>query len=112
LTGLACVFFLHHGTAKLVRILDLFPSGDPVAAVVYRSLYVVVGSYITARLAPLKPMGHALVLGGIELVLISVSANYLVPMQFFGPAWYYYWLALTALPCAWLGGILHTKFHR
>jgi hypothetical protein len=45
-------------------------------------------------------------------MLVSISAITLLPMQFFGPAWYYIGLAITALPCAWFGGMLHRKFHR
>ena len=111
LLGLAAVLLLQHGTNKLVRILGVFPYGDPAAALVYRSLYGVLGSYIAAKLAPSGPMRHALDLGCIQLVIFVCSAIILIPMQFFGPVWYYYGLIITALPCAWLGGILHRKFH-
>jgi len=28
-----------------------------------------------------------------------------------GPSWYPIALVITALPCAWLGGVLHRKCH-
>src|SRR6266536_3349905 len=37
-------------------------------ATVYRNIYGVAGSYITARLAPSRPMTHAIVLGVLGLV--------------------------------------------
>jgi hypothetical protein len=112
LLGLVAVVLLSLGTNKLVRTLGVFPHGHPAAALVYRSVYIVVGSYIAARFAPSSPMRHALVLGGIEFVLACFSTITLIPMQFMGPAWYYIGSLITALPCAWLGGILHRRFHR
>ena len=112
LLGLIAVVLLSLGTNKLVRISGVFPIGDPAAALVYRSMYTVLGSYITASFAPSSPMRHALVLGGIQFLLASVFANILITMQFFGPAWYYYGLIITALPCAWLGGVLHRRRHQ
>jgi hypothetical protein len=39
--------------------------------VLYRSLFSITGSYITARLAPNKPMRHAMIGGAIGLILYS-----------------------------------------
>ena len=59
------------GTDLALRAAGVFPPlgqemSDAlfVLATVYRTLYGVVGSYVTARLAPDRPMGHALV-GGL-----------------------------------------------
>jgi hypothetical protein len=49
-------------------------------------------------------VGHALVLGVVGLALSTAGA---VAMWNFGPHWYPIALALTALPCAWLGGVLY-----
>jgi hypothetical protein len=49
-------------------------------------------------------MKHALILGGIGLVLSSVGA---IAAADLGPAWYAWTLAAMALPIAWLGGKLH-----
>ena len=76
-------------------------------ASIYRTAYAVVGSYITAKLAPYGPIVHALIGGFIGLVLrivgVVVSWNHVATM---GPRWYPISLAVTALPAAWLGGRL------
>ena len=75
-------------------------------AFAYRFIYDVAGCYLTARLAPHRPMRHALVLGSIGLVLSIAGA---IAMWDAGPAWYPLGLAVSALPCAWLGGRLHRR---
>jgi hypothetical protein len=74
-------------------------------ASIYRTAYAVLGSYITARLAPHQPMVHALIGGFMGLVLsivgVVVSWNHVATM---GPRWYPISLVVTALPAAWLGG--------
>ncbi len=72
-------------------------------ATAYRTLYSVVGSYITARLAPNRPMQHALLGGAIGLVL-SVVGAVVTWNKDLGPHWYPLALVATALPCAWVGG--------
>jgi len=76
-------------------------------ATAYRIVYGVAASYIIARLAPDRPMQHALVGGAIGLVVSIVGAvvtwNHEPPL---GPHWYPLALVVTALPCAWLGGKL------
>lgn len=76
-------------------------------ATAYRIVYGVAGCYLAARLAPDRPMLHALILGVIGLVLSTVGA---VATWNAGPAfepkWYPVALIVTALPCAWLGGKL------
>ncbi len=87
------------------------PLGQPMAdgllllAAVYRNIYGVAGSYLAARLAPVRPMRHAMVLGFIGLVLSTVGA---VATWNGGPEygakWYPLSLIATALPGAWVGG--------
>lgn len=77
-------------------------------ATAYRIVYAIAGCWLTARLAPRRPMKHALVLGGIGFV-ISL-AGLLVTWDKgpgFGPKWYPLALVVIALPCAWAGGRLH-----
>ncbi len=76
-------------------------------ATVYRTIYGVLGSYIAARLAPHRPMLHALVLGTIGLAVSIVGA--VVTWNkgpAFGPHWYPLALIVLALPEAWAGGKL------
>lgn len=69
----------------------------------YRVIIGVGGGWLTARLAPHKPMKHALILGlvGTVLGLGGVVANAYKPM---GPTWYPIVLAVLAIPQCWLGG--------
>jgi hypothetical protein len=76
-----------------------------VLATAYRVIYTIGGSYITARLAPNRPMLHAIVLGAIGLVMCLVGAVATWNADL-GPAWYSVALVVTALPCAWIGGKL------
>lgn len=76
-------------------------------ATAYRTVYGVVGSYITARLAPNQPMRHALVLGVLGLAVSIVGA--VVTWNkgpAFGPHWYPLALVALAMPPAWVGGRL------
>ena len=76
-------------------------------ATAYRTLYAVAGTYITARLAPHRPMGHALVGGlvGLALSIVGAVATWNRGPAF-GPHWYPLALVATAIPCAWAGGRL------
>src|SRR6185503_17559037 len=78
LAGFVVVVILSLGTDLALHAAGIFPPlgqimSNPLflLATVYRTVYAVLGSYITARLAPDRPMGHALLGGGIGLVLAS-----------------------------------------
>ncbi len=71
--------------------------------ILYRNVYSTIGSYITASLAPSKPMRHAMIGGFIGFVLSIVGA---IVMKDEGPSWYAISLIVLALPSAWLGGKL------
>ena len=79
----------------------LFDTGLLLLALMYRSLYSVIGAYITARLAPNRPMRHALALG---VWGIFVSALGALAASDLGPAWYGLALVVVSLPLSWLGG--------
>ena len=73
-------------------------------ATAYRTVYSIAGSYVTARLAPNRPMLHALVLGALGLVVCIVGA--VVTWNkgpAFGPHWYPVTLTVLAMPQCWLG---------
>lgn len=115
--GLIAVIVLSIGTDMALHAAGIFPALGQVMsdkllllATAYRSIYAVAGSYIAARLAPARPMTHALALGVVGLVLSTVGA--VVTWNKgpeFGPHWYPVALIVTAMPCAWLGGILHRR---
>ena len=119
LSGFIAVVALSLGTDQALHALDVYPpSGQPMhdsglylLALAYRCVYGVVGSYVAATLAPHAPMRHAVTLGVVGLLLSVAGAIATIPMDL-GPAWYPIALALTALPCAWLGGVLHHRSGR
>lgn len=72
----------------------------------YRIVISVAGAYLTASLAPERPMKHAMILGyvGTVLGLLGVAASWGKGM---GPAWYPIALAVLAIPQCWAGGRLY-----
>ena len=86
------------------------PTNNPLVlllATVYRTIYGVAGSYITARLAPDRPMQHALAGGVVGLILSTVGAAVTWNKgPAFGPHWYPVALVVLAMPTAWVGGRL------
>lgn len=74
-------------------------------ATAYRIVFSTFGSYLIARLAPNRPMRHALIGGIIGVILSAIGAAVTPePRPLFGTPWYPIALIVTALPCAWLGG--------
>jgi len=114
--GFLTVVVLSLGTDQLMHVLGVYPPWgqtmyEPalnVLALSYRIVYTILGSYVTAWLAPHAPMRHAWVLGFIGLAFGTLGAIATIPMNL-GPARYPVAIALTALPCAWLGGVLYLK---
>jgi len=114
LAGVAVGAVLSLGTDALLRVAGIFPPfGQPMSgglfllATVYRSVYSVLGAYLTAWLAPHKPMKHALILGalGTLVCILGVVATWDKGPDF-GPKWYPIALAVLSMPCAWAGGKL------
>jgi len=84
------------------------PINDALAllATFYRIVISVVGAWLTARLAPDKPMKHALILGvvGVVLGLVGVAATWNLSL---GPRWYPISLVVLAIPQCWVGGKIY-----
>ena len=114
LAGMAAGIILSLGTDIVLHAVGVFPPwGLPVSeaplllATAYRAVYGVASSYITARLAPDRPMQHALAGGAVGFVVSIVGA--VVTWNrgpAFGPHWYPLALIVIAMPCAWVGGKL------
>ena len=112
LAGLVLVVVLSIATDTALEMTGVFPpAGKPIwstplllLAAGYRSVYSIAGSWLAARLAPDRPLTHAMVLGGIGFALAIAGA---IVMRGYGPAFYPWLLVVLALPCAWLGGKLH-----
>jgi hypothetical protein len=116
LTGIVTGIVLTIGTDIVLHATGVFPpwgqsmvgfDGPLLLATVYRTVYGVVGSYIIARLAPDRPMQHALVGGVVGLVVSIVGAAVTWNKgPAFGPHWYPLALIVLALSQAWVGGKL------
>ena len=117
IAGLLAGVVLSLGTDVVLHAIRVFPAwGDPVdsgplaLATAYRAVYSVLAGYITARLAPDRPVGHALVLGFVGLVISLVGAAVTWNLgPAFGPHWYPVTLVILAIPCPWLGGKLFER---
>jgi hypothetical protein len=113
--GFLAVVILSLGTDAILHATGVFPpwNGPPpgdallALATAYRTVFSIAGSYLTARLAPDRPMQHALLGGAIGLViaLIGVVATWNRVAEF-GPHWYPVSLVVLAMPGAWAGGKL------
>jgi hypothetical protein len=114
LSGFVVGVILSLGTDMALHATGIFPpwgqamsDGLFLLATAYRIVYNIVACYIIARVAPNRPMLHALIGGAIGLVLSAVGAGATWNKgPEFGPHWYPLALIATALPCAWIGGKL------
>lgn len=110
--GLAVNVVLSSATDLLMIAAGVFPPlsefgrpetfSDPMLllALSYRILYGVLGCYLAARLAPKRPMNHALALGGIGVVVGVIGA---VATWDTWTQWYSLAIIAAPLPSAWLG---------
>ncbi|MGH9904295.1 MAG: hypothetical protein ACRD8U_01785 [Pyrinomonadaceae bacterium] len=112
--GVLLIIILSLGTDIVMHATGIYPPWfQPMSAplwlfaTAYRIIYGIAGGYLTARLAPDRPMAHALALAVVGLFLSIAGA---VGTWNAGPEcvpkWYPIGLVLTSLPCAWLGGKL------
>lgn len=115
LAGVLVGVVLSLATDMLLRSAGVMPDlgvrvADGVLAVatVYRTVYGVAAAYVTAMLAPQRPMLHALLLGflGLWANVAGTLATWNKGPQF-GPHWYPVTLIVLALPTAWLGGKIY-----
>jgi len=114
LAGFLATFILSIATDLVLHAVGVFPPwGQPMSnalfllATAYRILFTVAGGYITARLAPDRPMAHVLTLAIVGL--LAAGARTMATWNQgpeFGPKWYPLALIATALPCVWAGGKL------
>ena len=115
--GLLFVIIITTATDGLLHGTGIFPPwGQPmsdslfVLAFAYRIVYGIAGGYVTARIAPNKPVNHAVLLGvaGFVLSLAGAAATWNRGPEF-GPKWYPLALIVIAIPTAWLGGKLVSR---
>jgi hypothetical protein len=110
LAGVLVIIGVTTGVDFALHAAGVFPPMDrPITgaqallATAYRIVISVGGAWLTASLAPDKPMKHALILGyvGTALGLVGVVATWNLGL---GPRWYPIALAVLAIPQCWAGG--------
>jgi hypothetical protein len=117
--AVAAAFFavaaLSLGTDQILHMLDVYPPwgqpmSDPlfVLATGYRVVYTILGGYIVARLAPSRPMSHAMILAVIGMVAGTAGAVATWEKNL-GPEWYAIAVIVMAAPCTWAGAKLYHK---
>lgn len=112
--GLLAITILSVATDQALHATGVYPPvGQPMVdalfllATAYRIVYGVASSYLVARLAPDRPMQHALAFGVVGIAISTAGAVATwnaVPAV--GPRWYALAVIAIALPCAWVGGRL------
>lgn len=107
LAGLVTIFVASSAVDAVLHATGVYPPlGEDMSdalfglAFAYRLVINVAGCWLTARLATPR---HALVLGGIGVVLAAFGA---AVMWHHGHHWYPLALVASSLPCAWIGGRL------
>jgi hypothetical protein len=120
IAGALVGIILSIGTDAALRAAGIFPAqgglmSNPLFALAaaYRTVYGVASSYIAAKLAPFRPMAHALVLGatGLAVNILGTVLTWNKGPEF-GPHWYPLSLVVLALPTAWFGAKLRELYVR
>jgi hypothetical protein len=115
--GFALTFVLSVAADAAMHATGVFPrqgqamSGPLFAlAAAYRTAFTVAGGWLTARLAPRRPMAHAWVLGaiGTAVAIAGTLATWDMGPEF-GPHWYPILLVVLALPSVWAGARLRVR---
>jgi hypothetical protein len=94
-----------HVTGVFPPLGERITDGQAAIATAYRVVFGVAGAWLTARLAPSKPMAHVVVLGvlGTAASIAGVAVTWNADL---GPRWYAILLAVLAMPQTLLGGRL------
>jgi hypothetical protein len=114
IAGFLAVVILSTATDMILETTGIFPSVEEqmkngperwllATALFYRSIYTIIGGFITAKLAPSNPIKHVKILAVIGFIagLIGVFAGWQ-----FGEQWYPIALAVTGPLFVFLGGKL------
>lgn len=112
--GFLTVVILSVGTDFILQTTGIFPPQSAgvympwmlIVALIYRTVFTILGGYVTGWLAPYRTMSHVWalailgLLGGIAGVISgwNLSAH-----------WYPIALAVLAIPSVWFGGLLYKK---
>lgn len=123
LAGLIAIILLSSLTDGILEATGVFPTVAEqqrsgfnegwmqLLALTYRFLYAVLGGYVTAKLAPIRPMLHIIILAMIGTVLGILGTLAAASMEIFS-VWYSVALIVSSFPALWLGGKLGTNGQR
>lgn len=111
--GFVTVVLLSTGMDWLMETVGIFPPPSEAGlyvtwmlalALIYRTIFTVAGGYVTARLAPVNPMRHIIVLGVLGTIggIVGVVVGWDLSSH-----WYPIALAVLAFPSVWVGGRLY-----
>lgn len=117
LAGLTLNVVLGLGIDAILHATGVFPPwGQAMSdsmfalAAAYRIAIGVASGWLVARLAPDRPVKHALILGAIGTIISAVGAAATWNRGAeFGPHWYPVLLTVSAIPASWLGAKLYTR---
>ena len=112
--GFLTVVVLSTGTDYVLQHVSVFPPISQGAyatwmlavALLYRTVYTILGGYMTASLAPQNAMKHVWVLAILGQIggIMGVIAGWNLSAH-----WYPIALAVLAIPSVWIGGWLKTR---
>ena len=77
-------------------------------ALSYRIVFTAFGGWLTARLAPWRPVKHAVILALVGLPF-GIGGAIVGIVKDLGPAWYPIALAIVSPFCAWWGGVWQAR---
>lgn len=115
LAGFITVVVLSMGMDWLMEIIGIFPPPSEeglfitwmlALALIYRTIFTVLGGYVTAMLAPVNPMRHIIVLGVLGTLggIVGIIVGWDLSSH-----WYPIALAVLAFPSIWVGGKLYLR---
>ena len=80
----------------------LFETWAIIIVLIYRGAYTILAGFVVGKLAPNKPMLHAIILGviGTVITLLAISNPEFAQKS---KLWFGYTLAAISIPCLWLG---------
>ena len=112
LAGFAVAVVLSLVTDLILHKVGFYPPmGQPsttpelIVATMYRSIFGILSAWVTARLAPYRPLAHAMIGAAIGMA-IALAGAVATWNKNLGPHWYPLALVILALPTAWIGGKL------
>ena len=111
--GFVLTMALNLGTNAILVRLGVIPAEGAttdaatlILVCAYVAVYGILGCYVAARLAPSRPMAHALVLGALAL---AMSIPITLQQWDTSPAWFNVYNLLAVMPYAWLGGRIRER---